>query len=331
MSKAVLGIDIGDFSIKCVEIKKDKVVSFKSIELPENMVADGEILSVEAMAEFLKNTVKKQFKTRDVAVVIPDNVTYIRRLKFPSMTVAQLKVNLPFEFHDVVKDEPDKFSYDYSVVNAGSSDSQLEVIAAAIRTELVDKYQEIFKKAGFRIVMLSPRELSIGPLIETVSPIETGKDYATIDIGYKVTRIDIFKGGIYDLTRTIDVGTEDLEKVCCDVLKCEKRMAKFHIRDNTKDILNMEESYNVYESISVEVMRCLRYYSYENPNNSLESIYIYGGGAKVKQFSTAIESLVPLSVIDLSTYVSKYNMDNSLGDGFSATAIGLTYGGAHGK
>lgn len=331
MSKSVLGIDIGDYSIKCVELKKDKVVKFKSIELPENLVADGEIISVDAMASFLSDTVKKQFKTRDVAVVLPDNVTYIRRLKFPYMTTSQLKVNLPFEFHDVVKDEPDKFTYDYSVVTPGSPDEQLDVIAAAIKTELVNKYQETFKKAGFHVVMLSPRELLIGPMIEAVSPVEVGKDYATIDIGYKVTRIDIFKGGVYDLTRTMDVGTEDLEKVACDVLKCDKRMASFHIRDNTKDILNNEASNNVYESISVEVMRCLRYYSYENPNNSLESIYIYGGGAKVKQYKSAIESMVPLDVIDLSTYISKFNVDNSLGDGFSATAIAFTYGGAYGK
>jgi len=331
VSKSVLGIDIGDYSIKCVELKKDKVVKFRSIELPENLVSDGEIVSVDAMANFIHEKVKKEFTTRDVAVVLPDNLTYIRRLTLPFMTVPQLKVNLPFEFHDVVKDEPDKFSFDYAVVKKADPSQQLDLIAAAVRTELVDRYQEVFKKAGFRLSMLSPRELAIGPLIEAVSPVESGKDYATIDIGYKVTRIDIFKGGVYDLTRTMDVGTLDLEKVCCNVLKCESRMARFHLRDNTKDILNHEDAYSVYESISVEVMRCLRYYSYENPNNTLESLYIYGGGAKVKQFKSAIESLVPLRVIDLSTYTTNYNVDNSLGDAFSATAIGFTYGGEYGK
>ncbi|MCH4153770.1 MAG: pilus assembly protein PilM [Saccharofermentans sp.] len=333
MAKSVLGIDIGNFSLKAAEWRGDVLKEFASFELPENLVKSDEVVAFEALGEFIRKEVRKHFSTRDVALVLPAPVSYVRRLKLPLMTISQLNSNLPYEFHDIVKDDADKYLYDYSVIDRIQVDGKeyLDMTAAAVSKELIAKYSDMFRRAGFKLVKISPREISLGHLIQVVSPFEKGKDFATLDLGYETTKVDIFKGGVYDLTRTLDLGVSHIEAAAANVLHCDRHLARIHVRDNTDNVLDSEQVRNIMDEVAVEVMRAVNYYTYENPDNTLENFYVYGGGARLPQYTAAIQSAVPLNLMSSLQTKNKYNINDSLNDGLAAVAIGMKLGGTYGN
>lgn len=331
MGKNVLGIDIGNYSLKAAEWKGGSLKDFDSFDMPGNLVRGEEIIAFEALGDFLHDAVRKRFKTHDVALVIPDSQCFIRRLRLPVMTEQQLNVNLPYEFHDIVKGNTDDYIYDYSIIGIVNDDGRemLDMTAACVSREYIDKLKDLFGRKGFKLVKASPRVISTGKLIQVISPFDKDKDFATLDLGYEFTKIDIYKGGVYDLTRTIELGMSHVEAAAGSYLKCDANVARMRMRDNDKGVLDTDQVRGIFDSIAVEVMRAVNYYTFENPENTLDNFYIYGGGARYRQFEDAIKAAVPLNIIKFLGNDHKYNIHDSLNDGLAAVAIGMKLGGKY--
>ena len=117
MSKAYTGIQIGNYSVKLTQVTDDKIDKISVTPLPENLVKDGRILSVDAMSELIKGIVKdNQIKCKNAAVVLSSDVSFARRTTMPYMPIEQLKINLPYEFHDYIQNEKESYNYDYAVI-----------------------------------------------------------------------------------------------------------------------------------------------------------------------------------------------------------------------
>ena len=63
MGKNVLGIDIGNYSLKAAEWKGGGLKDFDSFDMPGNLVRGEEIIAFEALGDFLHDAVRKRFKT----------------------------------------------------------------------------------------------------------------------------------------------------------------------------------------------------------------------------------------------------------------------------
>ena len=57
---------------------------------------------------------------------------------------------------------------------------------------------------------------------------------------------------------------------------------------------------DLYDFIAVEIMRAINYYTYENRDNTLETLYYYGGGSAVTPLIETIRSTVDLDVKPIS-------------------------------
>ena len=117
MGKTYTGVDIGDSSIK-LAVSDGQSVSKVAIEmLPEGLVADGRIVSHDAMADFIKSVVRSiGGVSKDVAFVVPGSDSLFRRLSLPAMTEKELRLNLPYEFRDYISQGKDRYVYDYAML-----------------------------------------------------------------------------------------------------------------------------------------------------------------------------------------------------------------------
>ena len=117
MGKTYTGVDIGDSSIK-LAVSDGQSVSKVAIEmLPEGLVADGRIVSHDAMADFIKSVVRSiGGVSKDVAFVVPGYDSLFRRLSLPAMTEKELRLNLPYEFRDYISQGKDRYVYDYAML-----------------------------------------------------------------------------------------------------------------------------------------------------------------------------------------------------------------------
>ena len=90
--RSFLGVEIGNSRLKLAETKNQRLVRFATEDMPDDIVRQGEIVQWEAMADFLKDSFKKNgFSCKNAAVVVPDSIAYTRRTRMPPMSAAQLE------------------------------------------------------------------------------------------------------------------------------------------------------------------------------------------------------------------------------------------------
>lgn len=164
MGKKYLGIDIEDRFLKLVVMKDGKVLKTCLEVMPDNIVMGGRIAAFHALSDYLRDTVRRnKIRVKDVAFALPSETYYIRRVKLPKMTAAQLQINLPYEFHDYLQDDTDQYVFDYLVLSV--DEKSMELLIAALSKRQVEQYKEMCKRAGLRLCKLVPDVLAIQEIV----------------------------------------------------------------------------------------------------------------------------------------------------------------------
>lgn len=304
MRKDLLGVDIGSKEIKLVT--KDKFVISQT---PDNCVEGDELIAFDGMADLLKNFVKENgIKAKNACIVLPDSLVYIDRIKMPYMNTKQLEVNLPYEFKDVVGKNKDDYIYDYAYVNTIYDDNdkpvELELVISCIKKSIIEKYLDMFKKAGMRLVKAMPRQVAISNMLINNNILD---NIALVDIGYNFTRIDFFKDGLYDVTRILENAIKDMNKMASDKFYCDSHISLRYLKDNKDDILNSELFNNFYEDLALKINRAINYYSYSNQSNTLNNLYLYGGGVHYERLNKVLKKELNIASMDLNALLDVNN------------------------
>ena len=330
MAKALLGIEIGDYSIKLAVTKDRRVERIIKKELPDNMVRQGNITSWEAMADFLKDTLKEaKINCKEAAIVLPENLTYVRSVTMPAMTIEQLKVNLPYEFRDYISEDKDQYFYDYAVVQMHRDEegnpTSMDLMAAAVKKSVIEQYRNLFKRAGLKLVVAAPEAAALQNIIHRVIERSGRKqDYALLDLAHEAIRLSIFTSGEYDVARNMEPGCSALTGIAAEVFDVDDHVALMNVQKNYQDIWNHENAIGLYSRIAVEIMRVVNFYGFNHPDHSLDRVYYYGGGAKITPLLEEIQGTIEQELVSLDKL---FESDDRVGEEImeSPAAVGITW------
>lgn len=304
MAKTILGIDIGHDRLKLALVRGSRVLKVASEEMPENLLKEGQITSVETLGELIRTAMKKNgIRANHAAVVLPIDTVYIKNVVLPLMTVDQLEYNLPYEFNDYITDEVKDYVFDYAVqeMNNGqeepqeeSSDStgfgsdynedtggaNMELMAVATRREQLEDLRAALRKAGLRLVKVAPAVCAYISLIRKQQALfhREADEYAVLDLGFEAIRLHMFRQDRYLATRELEIGLSSLDNVLTDVYGVDVHLAHTYLLTNFENCLSRDECLETYQNISVELMRALNFYRFSNPNSVLSDMWICGGG-----------------------------------------------------
>ena len=209
--KTCLGIDIGNNRIK-VAVKKGGSVRRLLVDtVPDGLMRDNHIVSYDAMGDFLRELLKRnRISIKKAHLCMPIHEIYIRNVTLPMMNVQQLKVNLPYEFHDYITEDMGKYIYDYAMLPDMDEDGQLHMIAVAASKELISSHQLMAKRAHIKLESIVPACETIFRFLKnkiaSVPKGETPQDFAILDLGDTSVKLHFFTRGQYEVTRSMDYG-----------------------------------------------------------------------------------------------------------------------------
>lgn len=334
MIKTYLGIEIGNSEIKFAVCAEDKIKQFIAEKLPENIVRDGMIVSWDAMADFIKGKLKEHRITcKDVALVLPEDATYVRRFLMPYMTVEQMKINLPYEFRDYITEEKDKYVYDYAVMGVveeehdGQVSKSIDIMAVAVLKELIEQYKSMLKRCKLKLRIAAPKSCAYQNIIRKymdMKSIQEAGDYAILDIGHNIVTLRIFTGGKYETGREMEIGIKDITYAISNAFNVDEHIAEIYKTSNQNNILYSEECMAIYSQMALEVNRVINFFTYNYPNNVLDTIYVCGGGSKIEPLMERLDDIIDLKVKGLDE-LFKGMIDNKEALLCGAIAIGITW------
>lgn len=307
--KSYVGLEIISSELKLAVCENDIIKKIVLERIPNNLVDNDIVLDWNQLGNFIKETMKKHSITcKRVALVLPEEIAYVRRLLMPYMTIPQLKFNLPFEFHDFTGDEKDKYVYDYAVMDIleeeenGTTTKKLDLLAVVIAKETIDNYIVMLKKAGLSLEIAAPEACAyqniIKKYLEKTKP-ETAGDYAILDIRKGNANLRIFTNGKYESSREMEFNLQRVVDMIKEKFQVSNDVALQYLDEGKEEVVYSEEAMSVYSQISLEVMRIINFFLYNHPNNTLDTLYCCGMGGKIDPLRSMLEETVGLRVKEL--------------------------------
>lgn len=289
----MLGIDIGNNELK-ITYRKGTVVEMVCEKLPTNMVRDGVVQVQDAMADFVRNIMKKnKIKKGPCTLILPPSQVFCRRIKFPAMDEERLQMNIPYEMKDFLAGQADKYYFDYLVdqVEADEMGNVKDInctVAAVTKTTIIEM-TNLFRALGIDMQVAIPQEMAYRNLLAQNPAIAgSDQDYCIVDIGHTSTRAFFYKGCKYEATKVIEFGCESIDDAISNSMDVDPYVASAYKETNHNNALEQPQCMEVYNSIAFEIMKALNFYGFNLGAESGQRIYYSGGGSEIQQLLRVI-------------------------------------------
>lgn len=204
-----LGIDIGSKSVK-VALVRSAYRKLALVRLASTDVASSGGL-VDAVRTAVGRALEGERQTTDAtAVAIEGARAAIHRLLLPATAQKQLGDVLAFELESQIPFELAGAVYDWRLLEHGSQDGQLPIVAAVARVEDVRARIDVVKEAAG----LEPERVGVGAFalaaLVPYEPVLMEGTVAVVDLGAQASEVLVLEKGEPTFARTLSVGTDGL-------------------------------------------------------------------------------------------------------------------------
>ncbi len=338
----VLGIDIGQNSIKVVSIGSDAAGKFILNAIGETTTPRVEsaeknrqkyITSLSTAIKSLLSDLK--IKEKKAVVDLPENEVISRLVRLPPLKDSEIMDALRFEAETFVPYPLDEVSIDYEIIEKDES-GRLTIFVIAARNELINEQVKLFKLLGMELVALESPSVALRRVIK--NSVNTVERIMVLDIGEKFSDIFSFnKGNVY-FARSLPIGGESLTRsislgLGLDMPSAEEYKKAYGIKEDELEGKIRAVVLPVFSSISDEVRKAMALFTEDSGGKQVELLVLSGGGANVpgvaeeltKMLGIEVQVAQPFVNIDVSKINSQFNL-NTEGCRFSL-AVGLSLRG----
>lgn len=252
------------------------------------------------MADFIRRCAKEnELHKGDAAVILPASRVFVKNVTVPYMTEQQLVFNLPFEFKDYLKEEKNKYLFDY-VINEVIKDEEgkpyeMRIFACAILRETVEEYRRMFARAGFKLKIAVPAEYAYMNIVNALGS-DVPEDCCIADLGHHGTRLHIFHKGEYSTRRNIEMGMTALDRIISEAEDVDVHMARTYKEKNYEGVLASEAALQLYNNLAVEITKAVNFFNYNNRNAELQDIFLSGGGVAIEPLKEMLQSEIHMQI-----------------------------------
>lgn len=315
-----LGIDIGNHSIKIVELRNEKgrprlaTYGFSDQKLDITKTDSAEM---QAKTAKIIQEICKEAKTKSVKIVasLPSFSVFSSIISLPKMSKKDLVSAIRWEAKKVIPLPLEEMILDWRILDEEANGEpkgkkppsarpdknkkNTRLLLTGASKNLVSSYMKIFKAAGLSLLSLEPESFA---LIRSL----VGHDKATviiINIGDLTTNVSIVEEGVPFMNRSIDMGGQAITRSISNSLNISPERAEQFKKDvglsGSGGAVNTIPK-TIEESVST-IVNEIKYTIglYQNQSNKrVEKIVLAGGAAMLSGLSAHLSS-----VLDINTYV----------------------------
>lgn len=325
--RKILGIEIGHHQLKMAMMNGNVVVKTIAEQIPESLMEDGHIVSVDEMGDWLRKIVKAhKIPYKNAAVILPQDSYYLRTISMPVMTKEQLLYNIPYEFHDYISDDINNYLFDYAIqgdISSLAEGEEMTVMTAAVAKSVIDDWRFLLRKAGLTLAIAAPAVSGIAAVLRSKHMDKLEKEFGIIDIGYSTICFHFFRGDEHKGTRVNEHGISDIVDIVSDTLHIDKPTALSYVVSDQEQCTSLEACEAAFSAISIDLVRAINFYRFSNPDCSFEDVWVCGGGSMIHTLMDEIRSTLHLNVHMASELMNPENTAEDTDIFFLASAIAM--------
>ncbi len=305
--KGLVGLDIGSYAVKAVELKTKKKGAQVSYEvarigyelLPHDAIVEGTIIDSAAVAETIRMVFdENKISAKDVVISISGNSVIIKKISLPAMDRQELAESIIWEAKHNIPYPYEETNVDYALLKParGADDKNVDILLVAAKKDKIANYSNSVNQARKNLQAIEVDVFALQNALELNYPETfTDKTVALINIGANITNVVIIERGTAQLFRDLSLGgyffTENMRKELNIPFEEAEKLLKglpgkavtgeqFQavLAMNIRDLLDeMEKTFSFYEAS-------------EKRERKIEQIYLSGGLAGLAGMVAAFES-----------------------------------------
>jgi type IV pilus assembly protein PilM len=332
----LLGVELTPERIAVAQMKQQgsalKLTHYVTTAMPAGAMVEDRIVEPTtvgmALSELLTSS---KIKPSGVASAIPSREAVVRLIRLPGdlpdSELRNIVLNQEAELYiPFPRNEADIDYQPLGIDVTPDGREEIEVLLVATPKEVVDNYLAVFNAAG---LMVKSIELSSFALIRAVRDqlIQYGRQeaIALVSLGYEATEIAIVVAGIPRFTRTINIGTAQMQEVLSQALNAPVTSTGSLLKSISLPIVNpdaidMQPASNpgstavarVLTDLADELQRSIDFFSNQDSTISVVQIVLAGIGATIKEIDLFLNQQLGRPVL-LANPLAQVNVPNSLG------------------
>ncbi|MEI8067773.1 MAG: type IV pilus assembly protein PilM [Candidatus Shapirobacteria bacterium] len=337
---SILGIDIGQSTIKAVSLNKVEgkglvLESLGEIKLPRTDWQQGDDKAIAEVSVALKSLLGElKIKSKEVVACMSEDEVVSRLIRLPPLKESEIRDVLKYEAETFVPYPLDQVSIDYEIIEKDDV-GRLTLFVIAARNELIQSYIKLFKLVGLELAALESPAVAIKRTISTCVTAATG--IIVIDIGERSSDIISLNNGNVYFARSLSIGSESITRsisinLGLDMASAEEYKKAYGMKETELEGKIRNAIMPVFNSIAEEVRKAMALFLEEH-SKPAELLVLSGGSANIpgmaeeltKVMGVEVQIIQPFLKIDATALQLPINL-NSEGCRFSL-AVGLAMRG----
>ncbi len=302
-----LGVDIGDSSLKMVELKKKgKRVFLSNYAFSEN-VEKVNFTKLENTT-YLAKAVNKlkdsaNIKAKKVTASLPTFAVFSSIVNISGVDSAGLRKAVEDEAKKLIPIPLEEMILDWKIIPKTEKEKQdkkagTKVFLTGSPKKLVKKYLEIFKKAKLELVGLETETFSLVRSLLGDDPNNT----LIVEIGANSTDLTIVKNSIPVLNRSLEVCGTTVTKALAEKLEIdflEAEQFKLDLQVTLNDKKNEEIPQLILSTISpiIQEIEYMKEFFESRKGEKIEKIVLSGSGGLLLNFDQYLSNRLNMQVI----------------------------------
>ncbi len=317
--KSHLGIDIGNHTIKIVELR----ITPRGMDIVHHATAFAPPggFQISVLAAQLKEMIQEgRIKNKQAVVGLAGNGVAARRLSLPNIPEEEIQEAIRWQAGELFPFSLEDAMLAFQVLSRDESGGQTkqEVLVAAATRETVMEHVELLHEAGLEPVGLMAEPHALEQLWQNTN-LGEGEEgsIAVLDLGARKTSIHIFHGRELQfsryvptsgdaftmaLTGMIRAGKQEIElnTAQAESLKRQHGIPSVEDRGKTAEGIPLSQVAirirPVLEKLETEISRSFDYYAFQFQGETITRLLLAGGGAQLKGIETFFAERFDLKV-----------------------------------
>jgi type IV pilus assembly protein PilM len=301
-----VAFDIGSSSVKMVEAAVDRngwqLVNAGIRDLPTGAVQNNMVVDGAAVVDVVRRLIQDHgVKSKKVISAVPGRAVIMKKFQLPAQQTEELEANVEFEASKVIPENLENVNLDYQILNYLEGGNKMEILLVAVRKEIVKSYTDVIEQAGLTPAVIDVDYFAMESMYETsYEPQAAGEVIGLIHVGARYTSINVLGGGISTFTGDLPVGGEEFTDTLYRNLQISSAAAETLKITGTLEGKKYPELDAVLrpvaEAFAEDIRRTLSLYGGVASEEGIRTIYVTGGGAKIRGLCEVLEEKLEVPV-----------------------------------
>jgi type IV pilus assembly protein PilM len=206
-SGGTVGLDIDGRYLAAAQVEGGRVVRGVSLDLPEGLVADGEVVNRDGLAEALKNFVTETGLPKSVRLGVANQQIVVRVIELPRIEdEKQRDAAVRYQAADAIAMPLDEAVLDHQLAGyteAPDGSPRMQVVVVAARRSMIEALLEAAKQAGLKPLGIDLDAFALVRMLAVATDTVAGDSARVYSHLGGVTNLAIAVGGACYFTRPL--------------------------------------------------------------------------------------------------------------------------------